>query len=348
MEPVCVAASAAHVAFQAGFPTGTTETTRSNNTSESIQQGSQEAVETASRLLPKLLPQWSVQVALALGVLALAWYGSKVLVRLVGRPIGQRFRRPSIRRAVLRTIRVVVMFFGVLTAAAILGVGLSNILLSVTVLTAATGVVISPILGSVISGLFVLTDQSYEIGDMIEIVETDGGTRGYVEDITFRYTKIFTLDNTFLVIPNSTIRDRDVINYSAEDPRTRLSLDVLVTYEGDLSRARELIERAARKVDTVITGGPAIRIGSARYPATPTCYINKYADNGVLLTLRYWVKEPYKLTTVRSQVQENIWSAVDDADVEFPYPHAYLIFDESDNPASLGRDAQSLDRQRWR
>ena len=233
-----------------------------------------------------------------------------------------------------------------LAAATIFGVGLSNILLSVTVLTAATAVVISPILGSIISGLFVLSDQSYEIGDMIELTDTDRQIRGFVEDITFQYTKIFTLDNTFLVIPNGTIRDRDVINYSAEDPRTRLSLDVLVTYEGDLAQARELIERAAQDVDTVIRGGPNIRIGSARYPAAPACYINEYADSGVLLTLRYWVREPYELLTVRSAVQENIWERLDGADVEFAYPHTTVVFDDRDYPSTSGEGSRPDGRRR--
>jgi small-conductance mechanosensitive channel len=319
-----------------------------NGTSEngSLENSTGEVVETASRVLPEWIPQWSVRVGLAVLVLGLAWYGSKLLVRLLGRRVARRFRRPSVTRAVLRTIRVVVMFLAVLAAATIFGVGLSNILLSVTVLTAATAVVISPILGSIISGLFVLSDQSYEIGDMIELTDTDRQIRGFVEDITFQYTKIFTLDNTFLVIPNGTIRDRDVINYSAEDPRTRLSLDVLVTYEGDLAQARELIERAAQDVDTVIRGGPNIRIGSARYPAAPACYINEYADSGVLLTLRYWVREPYELLTVRSAVQENIWERLDGADVEFAYPHTTVVFDDRDYPSTSGEGSRPDGRRR--
>ena len=338
MELVDVATGATRVVLQAGLPNETNESNLTDNASESIQHGSEEAVETATRILPEWIPQWSVQVALAIFVLVLGWYGSKLLVRLLSRRVSRRFRRPSVSRAVLRSIRVVVMFFVILTAAAFLGVGLSNILLSVTVLTAAIGVVIAPILGGFVSGLFVLSDQSYEIGDLIEIVDLSEGTRGFVEDITFQYTKIFTLDNTSVVIPNDTIRERDVINYSAEDPRTRLSLDILVSYESNIALARELIERAAREVDPVITGGPNIRIGSARYPAAPTCYINEFADNGVLMTLRYWVKEPYALLAVRSRVQENIWNTFGDADIEFPYPHQHIVFDEPVDGLPLRKD----------
>jgi len=163
------------------------------------------------------------------------------------------------------------------------------------------------------------------------MVELDEGTRGFVDDITLRYTKLLTLDNTFLVIPNGTIRDRDVTSYSAEDARTRLALDVLVTYESDIQAARSFIERAAQRVDAVIEGGPRIRVGAARYPAAPTCYIETYADSGVNLRLRYWAKEPYKLLTTRSRVQEEVWTALGaaDADIEIAYPHSHVVFDET-------------------
>jgi small-conductance mechanosensitive channel len=189
--------------------------------------------------------------------------------------------------------------------------------------------------GSVISGVFLLADQPYEIGDMIQLDED--GKRGYVEDITLRYTKIFTLDNTFLVIPNGTIRERDVYNFSAEDPRTRLSLSVLITYESDLPATQRRIEAAARGVEGVVEGGPSIRIGAARYPAAPVCLIDEFADNGVLLRLRFWVREPYRIPSVRSTVQEEIDAAIQDIDAEFAYPHSHLIFDETSGDLEVTR-----------
>lgn len=345
MEAGGVAGRLSWVALQTHLPTATPNGTLGNGTNSSLQQQSRETIHFLNRLLPYWIPRWAIQLVLAIAVLALAWYGSKHLIKLFGRRVARRFRRPSVSQAVLRLIRVVVMLFAVFVVAAILGVSLSNIFLSVTVLTAAIGVVIAPILGGFINGMFVLADKSYEIGDMIEVTDADEEIRGFVEDITFQYTKIFTIDNTFMVIPNGTIRERDVINYSAEDPRTRLSLDILVAYESDLAVARDLIERSAREVDIVIRGGPDIRIGSARYPAAPTCYIDEYADDGVLLTLRYWVKEPtaHSFLTVRSRIQENVWSAFEDAGIEFPYPHRHLVFEESDDRPT---DSQGHNRSR--
>lgn len=280
--------------------------------------------------------------------IVIAYIIGRIVVRVLGRRVARRFERPSIRRAVLRGIRVSILGFGVFVALGFLGLQITDIALSVTVFSAVLGLILAPIVGSVVSGLFVLADQPYEVGDMVKIVDTE--QTGFVEDITLRYTKLFTMDNTFLVIPNSEIRNRDVMNYSAEDRRTRLSLDILVTYEGDLGEARALIEEAAAEVEEVITGGPDIRIGSARYPAAPTCYIEKYGDHGVNLRLRYWVKRPYKLLTARSAVQERVWERLGEADeVSIAYPHSHLVFDETSGRAKvdvLGPDAdRAVSRQ---
>jgi small conductance mechanosensitive channel len=268
-----------------------------------------------------------VVVLTAIGVVV-----SKYVVRLLGRPIAKRFRRQSIAQTVLGAARLTVVFFFFLIGGSLVGLEFGNIVLSVTVFSAVLGIVLAPIVGSLINGIFVLADRPYEIGDMVEI-ETGSGntTRGFVDDITLRYTKVFSLDNTFLVIPNGSARDRTVTNLSAEDERTRLSLSVLVTYESDLNRARDLIERAAADCEDVIEGGPDIRIGAARYPAGPTSYIDEFGDDGVLLTLRYWVARPYKLLTMRSRVQTRAWDLLlDEPDVEMAYPHRHLVFDSAD------------------
>ena len=274
----------------------------------------------------------AVRVAVAVLTVAAGVVLSKFLVRLLGRPVARRFQRQSVAQTVLGLLRVSTVVVATFAAGSIVGLGIGDIVLSVTVFSAVLGIVLAPIVGSIINGVFVLADNPYEIGDMIEL---ENGRRGFVDDITLRYTKIFTLENTFLVVPNSSMRERDVTNFSAEDERTRLSIPLLVTYEGNLAEARSLMERAARNVEGVIEGGPDIRIGSARYPAKPTCLIDAYADSGVRLSLRFWVRTPYKIPRIESTVRERIWAGIEDADVEIAYPHQHLLFDENSGRARV-------------
>ncbi|SDR41388.1 mechanosensitive ion channel family protein [Natronobacterium texcoconense] len=282
------------------------------------------------------------EIGLALLVLVIGWVLSKLVVRLVGRTVAQRIERPSVTRAVLRGIRASVLFVALAVVASILGVSEENIFLSVGVISAVIAVVLAPLVGSLINGFFVLADRPYEIGDMIEIV--DEGHRGFVEDITIRYTKIFTLENTFIVIPNSEIQQRDVVNYSAEDERTRISIRFEITYESDLEAATKHAQRAARNVDDVITGGPDIRIGSARYAAAPVCTVDEYADDGIALVLYFWIKHPYKQSLAKSRVQRAIGNRFADADVEFAYPRRHHVFDETSGVARMAVDGREPDR----
>ncbi len=264
---------------------------------------------------------------------------SRYVVRLAGRPIARQFRRQSVAQMALRLLRVGVIVGTVVVAASILGFRFGNIVLSVTVFSAVLGIVLAPIVGSIINGLFILADQPYEIGDMIEL---DDGRRGFVDEITIRYTKLFTLDNTFLVVPNSTMREQLVTNYSAEDERVRLELDVLVTYSSDTEQAKVLLRRAAREDEAVIGGGPDIRIGTARYPAGPTVLRSSFADDGVLLRLRYWVMKPYNIPTIESRIRDRVWDSfrADDADIEFAYPHRHLVFDDTSGTLDASIDTR--------
>jgi small conductance mechanosensitive channel len=285
-------------------------------------------------ILPEIIPTQLYRLVVAVAAVVAAYYASKLLRKLLGRRIARRFRRPSVTRTVLRAVQGGVVLLSGLLALNVLGIPIGDLAISLSVFSAVLGFVLAPLIGSVVNGVFVLSERPYEIGDMIHLSERD--VYGFVEDITLRYTKVFTLDNTFLVVPNGSMRDRDVVNFSAEDSRIRLSLDVLVTYESDIGEARSRIENAARKVDRVIEGGPDIRIGGARYPAKPTCYIENYGDHGVNLRLRYWASEPYKLLALRSKVQTNVWDVLADADVEFAYPHSHLVFDDTSGELQVG------------
>ncbi|ELZ42086.1 mechanosensitive ion channel family protein [Halorubrum tebenquichense] len=275
----------------------------------------------------------TVVAAVAVGVVV-----ANFLVRLIGRPVARRVSRQSVAQTIIRGVRVGTIGLALLVGLDAVGFRFSDLLLGTAVFSAVIGIILAPLVGNFINGVFILADQPFEIGDMVEL---EDGTTGFVEDITIRYTKIFTLDNTFLVVPNGTMRERDVTNLSAEDERTRRSIDVLVTYESDIPEARRRIERAARDCEAVIDGGPDIRIGVARYMAGPDCRLHEFGDNGILLRLRYWVKKPYKLAKVQSDVNTRIRERLGDpeADVTMAYPHRHLVFDDTSGVARVNADA---------
>lgn len=277
--------------------------------------------------LPGYVPVFVYRLVLAVAIIVFSYYLSQLAREALGRRIARQFKRPSVSRTILRSLQILIVLGAVLMALSFFGIGVGNIALSVGVFSAVVGIVLAPIIGNVISGVFILSEQPYEIGDMIELTDTE--TKGFVEDVTLVYTKMFTLDNTFIVLPNGLMRERDVVNHSAEDTRIRMTLNVGITYESDVDIAREQMEAAARTIDAVIKGGPDIRVGSARYPASPTCYIRDFGDSEVALRLRYWANEPYKQTAVRSRVLTEVWERFEANDIEIPYPHSHMVFDDT-------------------
>jgi len=164
--------------------------------------------------LPDVVPTVGYRLVLAVAVVVLAYYVSRLRRRWLGPRIARRFTRPSVSRTILSGIQTGLVLLGVMVGLGFLGLGVENIAVSVGVFSAVVGIVLAPIIGNILSGLFILNEQPYEIGDIVEL--TDVGTKEFVEDITLLYTKVFTLDNTFLVLPNGSMRDRDVVNHSAE------------------------------------------------------------------------------------------------------------------------------------
>lgn len=257
--------------------------------------------------------------------------------RYAGRPVYNWVGRESVASTILRLTKYGVMVVSVLFALRVsFGFSPTSFLLTATVFSAVLGIILAPLVGDIINGIFVLSDQPYEVGDMVEIVDT--GKTGFVDEVTIRYTKISTVDNTFLVVPNSEIRKRDVVNYSAEDMRTRQTLDVTVTYESDVSRAREILAEAARETPEVIGTQGTARIGKGEYPLEPSVYIAEFGDHGVILVMRYWVREPYQLQKVASKVNEKVWAKFNRDGIRIPYPHRHHVFDETSGNLDVSFD----------
>ncbi|NKE37532.1 mechanosensitive ion channel family protein [Natronococcus sp. JC468] len=278
------------------------------------------------------IPNWLAATIVVL----VAWYGSRLVTEASRPQVLERMQRRSVAEVLLRAVRAAVLVLATFAVLGIYGVELSDLVLSATILSAVIGVTLAPVASDIVGGFFILANRPYEVGDMIELVDREES--GYVVDVTLRYTKIRTLENTFLVVPNSTIRSRDVVNLSADDERTRVSIPFLVTYEGDLEQARALLEDAAAGIDGVVEGGPGIAMGGTKYPAQPRAFIESFADHGVRLQLNFWVERPYLPRMMRSKIHEEVWDRLEDADVEIAYPHTHLVFDETSGTARVAVD----------
>jgi small-conductance mechanosensitive channel len=159
--------------------------------------------------------------------------------------------------------------------------------LVVAAVTLALGVAGQAVIGNVVSGVFLVGDSDFNVGDWIEW----DGNAGAVEGIGFRVTRVRTASNEILTVPNTALTTNPVTNpYSRS--RYQAAEGVEIAYDSDLARARETLRAAAAEIPAVLED-----------PA-PTAGVVTLGSDSVTLRLRYWVPDPDR------QAARITWTAV--------------------------------------
>lgn len=157
-------------------------------------------------------------------------------------------------------------------------------------------------LSNIAGGVMVVGLKPFEVGDYIE----SNGVSGTVTDIAIFYTTLTTPDNKKIVVPNGSLSNSVIVNYSANDTR-RLDLTFGISYNTDIDLAKKVLLSCA-KLDERIFTDPA-----------PVVYITEHADSAVIVQLRVWVRtENY--WDVNFAMIEQVKRSFDQLGVEIPFP----------------------------
>ena len=132
----------------------------------------------------------------------------------------------------LRLLNIPITIFTVIGGALAVGIGLGS----------------QNIVNNFISGLVIILEQPIRAGDIVEIE----GLTGEVERIGGRATRIKSIDNTHIVVPNSSFLEKNILNWTLSDPVVRRTVDVGVIYGSPTEKVRDLLLQAAREHKRVI------------------------------------------------------------------------------------------------
>ena len=178
---------------------------------------------------------------------------------------------------------------------------------SVAAIIASAGVAIGLALQGSLSnfagGILILLLRPFAVGDYI-IVNSEG-IEGTVKVIQIFYTKMTTIDNKTIVVPNSILTSNSLTNVTAR-PERQLDLKVGISYESDLKKAKEIVENLLLKDEDVIQD-EEIKV-----------FISELADSSVVIGLRAWVKTEAYWTT-RWRILEEIKMSFDEEGIDIPY-----------------------------
>jgi len=166
-----------------------------------------------------------------------------------------------------------------------------------------------------ICGFIILLDKSIHIGDILMV----GEHYGVVTLIRSRYTVLRKLDGIEVIIPNETLISENIINHTLTDRKSRISIDVQISYKSSVDKAFEILLNSAKNESRVLND-----------PA-PSVFLMKFADSGIDLMLSFYIVDPEEGSWgLKSDIYREIWNEFQKQDIEIPYPYRTVEIINSD------------------
>ena len=187
------------------------------------------------------------------------------------------------------------------TALMILGVPATSFVAVLTTCAAAIGLALQGSLSNFAGGIMILLFKPFKVGDYIEAA----GESGVVSEISVVYTEILTLDNKRITIPNGTLTNSVIENYSSEDLR-RVDLTFNTSYDCDMETVKRVIKK-------VIDSNPM-----ALKNPEPFIRLSAHNDSALTYTVRIWCKNA-DYWDVNFDTIENVKKAFDENGIKIPY-----------------------------
>jgi MscS family membrane protein len=161
-------------------------------------------------------------------------------------------------------------------------------------------------LADTISGLVIVVDRPYRIGDRIEVQDLD--TWGDVVDIGLRSTRIRTRDNRMVIIPNSVIGKSLIVNHSYPDTQYRIEIHVGVGYGTNLEHARKTLIEAVEGVEGVLEDRPVEAL------------FLEFGDSALIFRVRWWLESYVDTRRMFDRVNTAMYNALRREGIEMPFP----------------------------
>jgi small-conductance mechanosensitive channel len=197
---------------------------------------------------------------------------------------------------------------------------LASWLTSAGIVGLAVGFAAKDTLANLFSGIFIIADAPYKVGDYVVL---DQNIRGVVVDIGIRSTRVMTRDDIEVTVPNALIANAQIVNETGgRHDKMRVRVKVSAAYGSDVDRVREVLLSC---VD-----------GVAHLAETPTPRVRfrQLGDSGLHFELLAWIDEPVFRGRVLDELNTKVYNALNEAGIEIPYTKQDVFIKEL--PATVG------------
>jgi small-conductance mechanosensitive channel len=166
-----------------------------------------------------------------------------------------------------------------------------------------------------VCGFIILLDKSIHIGDILMV----GEHYGAVTLIRSRYTVLRKLDGIEVIIPNETLISENIINHTLTGRKSRISIDVQISYKSSVDKAFEIMLNSAKNESRVLND------------PEPSVFLMKFADSGIDLMLSFYIVDPEEGSWgLKSDIYREIWNEFQKHGIEIPYPYRTVEIINSD------------------
>jgi small conductance mechanosensitive channel len=248
------------------------------------------------------LAKYGLQIVAALLIFLIGRWLAGVLSRLVEKGLVKSKVDKTIAKFAKHLTYIGLLVFVVIAALARLGVETTQFAVALGAAGLAIGLALQGSLANFASGFLMILFRPFKVGDFIEAA----GVKGTVKEIQIFNTIIDTPDNVRIIIPNGQVTGGNILNYTANGTR-RVDLAVGVSYEDDLKKAKEVIERVLAGDNRVLKDPGA------------TVAVSELGDSSVNFVVRPWVKAS-DYWNAYFDITGKVKVALDENGISIPYP----------------------------
>lgn len=218
----------------------------------------------------------------------------------------------GLQNLLLKSYRVVAITLVTILVLGQLGIDVTALVAGLSIAGIALGFAARDSLENFISGVTILVDEPFSVGDYIEVENQ----YGQVDEITLRSTRVRTVRNEIMVLPNTFMITNRLVNHTKRNT-IRVDVDFGIAYKEYPSQAREVVLSLCENDDRILS------------TPSPTAVVTEMAGSSVNMKLRFYLRDPSTEVPMRWEYTEKVREALREADIEIPFPHMQLFLDEA-------------------
>ena len=262
------------------------------------------------------LGNWSVSLIGKIVIAVLIWFIGKKIIRVLDKLVKKILDRSTLDKGVVNFVVSVLKFvmYAILIMIVVdkLGFQTTSLLTLFGSAALAIGMSLQGSLSNFAGGVLILLFKPFKIGDFVK--EDVHGNEGLVEGIDLFYTRMRTFDNKMVIIPNGSLANTSITNYTANNKR-RIEIKVGISYDSDMKRAKDILMNVINSQDGILKN------------EDNKVYVDALEESQITIGTMAWVMTD-DYWKIKWELTEKFKNALDDAGIEIPFNQLSVTINE--------------------